>query len=150
VSRLRETQRAYDRPSKLLDLEIRKRGSSTKELEGFRGTLDVAFYLLGWAQFEYLVRQEAEKRVDELSRTQTIGSHARQYLRSNLKNFPVRNRLDLIFHTNAAARAALRKDYDVRNDAAHDYKRLPREAKDISAWLDGLEELEELVDKFEG
>jgi hypothetical protein len=33
----------------------------------------------------------------------------------------------------------------VRNDAAHDYKLLPGEAKDISTWLN---ELEDLVDKF--
>jgi hypothetical protein len=43
-------------------------------------------------------------------------------------------------------RAELDRNYDIRNDAAHDYKLLPKEAKDISAWLGGLEEL---VEKFE-
>jgi len=147
VSRLGETQRTYDKVRQLLDLEIRKRSGSTKELERFRETLDVAFYLLGWAQFEYLVRKEAEKRVTELSKTQTIERHAWQYLMRNLKNFPVRGRLDLIFHTEAPVRAALDKDYEIRNEAAHDYRLLPKEAKDISSWL---EELEELVDKFDG
>jgi hypothetical protein len=147
VSRLSETQRAYDRVRQLLDLEIRKRSGATKELERFRETLDVAFYLLGWAQFEYLVRKETEKRVDEMSKTQTIERHAWQYLMRNLKSFPVRGRLDLIFHTNATVRAALDKDYEIRNEAAHDYRLLPKEAKDISVWL---EELEELVEKFDG
>jgi hypothetical protein len=62
-----------------------------------------------------------------------------------VKNFSVRRRLDLIFHESPAARGSLDKEYTVRNEAAHDYKLLPREAKDISVWLG---ELEELVDKF--
>jgi len=43
---------AYDKIAQLLNQEIRKRGGSTQELERFRETLDVAFYLLGWGQFE--------------------------------------------------------------------------------------------------
>jgi hypothetical protein len=64
-----------------------------------------------------------------MSRTQTIERHAWQYLKRNLKNFPVRGRLDLIFHANAAARAALDKDYEIRNDAAHDYRLLPKKRR---------------------
>ena len=62
-----------------------------------------------------------------------------------MKNITVRRRLDLIFHANAAVRGSLEKEYTVRNEAAHDYKLLPKEAKDVSVWL---EELEDLVDKF--
>jgi hypothetical protein len=135
------------RPRQLLDLEIRKRSGTTKELERFRETLDMAFYLLGWAQFEYLVRRETENRIKGMARVQTIERHAWQYLQRNLKSFSVRSRLDLVFHNNDAVRAALDKDYELRNEAAHDYKFLPKEAKDISAWL---EDLEGYVDKFEG
>jgi hypothetical protein len=145
VSRLSETQRAYDRLSKLLDQEIRKRSGSTKDLEQFRETLDVAFYLLGWAQFEHLVREEAKDLIDINARAHSVERHAWQYLKENLRNFPVRSRLDLIFHANPVARDRLKKDYDVRNDAAHDYKYLPKEAKDVSAWLQSLEDL---VNKF--
>jgi hypothetical protein len=145
VSRLAETQRAYDRVSQLLDQEIRKRSGSTKELERYRETLDVAFYLLGWAQFEYLVTKETENRIDERARTQTIDRHAWQYLKRNVKNLAVRLRLDLIFHDQPAMRATLDKHYNVRNAAAHDYKSLPGEAREISAWL---ESLEDVVDKF--
>ena len=145
MSRLSETQLAYDRLVQLLDQEIRRRSGSTKDLERFRDTLDVAFYLLGWAQFEYLVRKEAENRVDERARSHTVDGHAWRYLKKHVKNLAVRLRLDLIFHDNQPVRSKLDKDYDIRNDAAHDYRLLPKEAKDISAWL---ETLEGLVEKF--
>jgi hypothetical protein len=57
----------------------------------------------------------------------------------------VRSRLDFIFHGNHPVQASLQKEYTVRNEAAHDYKLLPKEAKDISLWL---RDLEALVDKF--
>jgi hypothetical protein len=145
VSRLSETQRAYDKVVQLLDQEIRTRRGPTKDLERFRETLDGAFYLLGWAQFEYLVRQETEDRVKELARAQTIDGHAWSYVRENVKNIKVRLRLDLIFHSNPTVRAGLEKDYERRNGVAHDYKLIPREAKDISAWI---ESLEDLVERF--
>jgi hypothetical protein len=144
MSRLQDTKRAYDKISSLLDQEIRKRTGATQELERFRRTLDVAFYLLGWGQFEYLVRKETEVRVEENARTRTISSHAWRYLNDNVKNLPVRRRLDLIFHEQSETRATLEKEYTVRNEAARDYK-LPGEAKDVSAWL---EKLEELVNRF--
>jgi hypothetical protein len=145
VSRITETKRAYDKIVELLDQEIRKRSGSTQELERFRQTLDVAFYLLGWGQFEYLVRKEAEERIEGNARAHTLEGHAWRYLKENVKNFSVRRRLDLIFHENTSVRGSLNKEYTVRNEAAHDYKLLPREAKDISVWL---RELEDLVDKF--
>lgn len=140
MSRLSETRRAYDKLVELLDGEIRKRSGSTGDLARFREALDVAFYLLGWAQFEYLVRQETQDLVDEKARAKTIERHAWQYLKINIKSMPVRRRLDLIFH-GKSIRSDLDNDYDVRNDAAHNYKALPMESKDISAWLDRLEEL---------
>ncbi len=145
MSRLVETQRAYDKLVELLDQEIRKRSGLTKDFQRFRETLDSAFYLLGWAQFEYLVRQEAGDLIDDKSRAQTVERHAWQYLKDNLKSLAVRRRLDLIFHTQPNVRAQLAKDYDLRNDAAHNYKSIPKEAKEISAWLG---DLEDLVNKF--
>lgn len=144
MSRLQETKRAYDKIADLLDQEIRKRKGSAAELERFRQTLDVAFYLLGWGQFEHLVRQEAETHINEHARAHTSDGHAWRYLKENVKNFPVRRRLDLIFHGNHKVLAGLQKDYTLRNDAAHDYK-LPAEAREVSGWLG---KLEELVDKF--
>ena len=145
MSRIQETKRAYDKLVELLDQEIRKRSGDTQELERFRQTLDVAFYLLGWGQFEYLVRKEAEERIEVNARAHTRDGHAWRYLKENVKNFPVRRRLDLIFHEKPSVRTSLNKEYTVRNEAAHDYKQLPREAKDISVWL---RELEDLVEKF--
>jgi hypothetical protein len=72
VSRIQETKRAYDKLVDLLNQEIRKRSGSTQELERFRQTLDVAFYLLGWGQFEYLVRKEAEERIDANARARGL------------------------------------------------------------------------------
>lgn len=145
MSRLGETQRTYDKMVQLLDQEIRARHGSTKDLERVRETLEAAFYLLGWAQFEYLVRKETEDRVKELARAQTIERHAWLFLKENVKNVKVRLRLDLIFHSSPAVRAELEKDYERRNEVAHGYKLIPKEAKDISAWL---ENLESLVEKF--
>ncbi len=144
MSRLVDTQRAYDRISQLLDQEMRNRKGSTTELERFRQTLDVAFYLLGWAQFEYLVRKEAEDQIEAKAKGHTVERHAWNYLKANLKGLAVRLRLDIIFHGNPVVRNSLDKDYTLRNEAAHDYK-LPKEAKDISGWLKSLEKL---VDDF--
>ena len=58
MSRLQDTNRAYDKISSLLDQEIRNRRGATQELERFRQILDVAFYILRWGQFEYLVRKK--------------------------------------------------------------------------------------------
>jgi hypothetical protein len=144
MSRLSETQAAYDRIVQLLDQEIRKRSGDTRDLDRYRRILDVAFYLLGWGQFEYLVRQEAAELIDGKANAQTVERHAWAFLKQSLKGFPIRRQLDMIFHTNHTVRSRLQKDYSVRNEAAHDYK-LPPEAKDISAWLQSLEDL---IDNF--
>lgn len=145
MSQLVDAKRAYDQLAKLLDQEIRKRTGLTKDLQRVREELDVAFYLLGWARFEYLVRQEANDLIDEKARAHTIEKHAWRYLKQNLKRLSVRKQLDLVFHSNQPVRSTLDKEYDFRNDAAHAYKKLPNEARDISNWL-GLRE--DLVDKF--
>jgi hypothetical protein len=146
MSRVGETKRAYDQLARLLDEEIRKRASDSSNLNKIRETLDIAFYLLGWGQFEYLVRQESKEIVEQNARAKTIDRFAWQHLRDALKEYPVRKRLDLIFDANQKVRAKLDKDYTVRNEAAHNYKSLPSEAKDVSAWLGGLEDL---IEKFE-
>jgi hypothetical protein len=46
MSRLSETQAAYDQLAQLLDQEIRKRSGQTKDLDQCRRILDVAFYLI--------------------------------------------------------------------------------------------------------
>ncbi len=145
MSRIGETYRAYSRLTQHLDEEIRQRSGSARELERFRETLDVAFYLLGWSQFEYLVRRETENLIDEKATSQTVDQYAWKELRQNVKGLKVRRRLDLIFHANPSVRKDLESDYELRNDIAHDYKKLPREARDVSTWL---QRLEALVDKF--
>jgi hypothetical protein len=107
-------------------------------LEQFRVSLDVAFYLLGWAQFEFLVRQEAIEIIEEKARAKTIDGKAWQYLAENVKNIPVRRRLDMVFHGNQTMLDGFNRDYTVQ--AAHDYK-MPTEARDVSDWLQGLEAL---------
>src|ERR1700730_14456860 len=145
MSSLVETRRAYDKLVQLLDQEIRKRSGSAKDLEKFREALDTAFYLLGWARFEYLVTQETKDIIDENVRTKSVEHHAWRYLKDNLRGVTVVRRLDLVFHANPSVRDQLAKDYELRAEAAHNYKSFPKEAKDISTWLQSLEDL---VTKF--
>jgi len=145
VSSLVDTKRAYDKLVQLLDQEIRKRSGSTKDLEKFREALDSAFYLLGWGQFEHLVTDQTKEIIDQKIRTKSVERHAWEFLKARVKSTTVRNRLDMVFHTNPSVRGQLADDYELRNDVAHDYKKLPKEARDISAWLQSLENL---VDKF--
>jgi len=146
MSKLTDTKRAYDRLTRLLDNEKRSRRGELNDLEHFQKALDVAFYLLGWAQFEYLVRQESKGIVAQNSTSKKLERYAWKYLEENLKEYPVRKRLDLIFHENPRIRGELDKDYTVRNDAAHDYKHLPPNAVEVSEWL---EKLMSIVDDFE-
>lgn len=139
MSRLEQTRRAYDKIAELLNQEIRARRGSTKDLEEFRRLLDTAFYLLGWGQFEFLVRRASKDVVEEQARAKTVHGHAWRQIQANIKALTVRQQLDIIFHADPQIRSELDKDYTVRNEAAHD-NQLPREAKDLSAWLDKLEE----------
>jgi hypothetical protein len=145
MSKLTDTKRAFDRISGLLDQEILKRGSNVKELERYRETLDVAFYLLGWAQFEHLARTRATEIIEEQSRSKALEGHAWLFLQQHVRGLGLRKKLDIIFHADQKIRATLDADYDLRNEAAHNYKTLPRQARDISIWLNGLEEM---VTKF--
>ena len=146
MSKLTDTKHAYDKLARLLDVEMQSRKGNLQELERFRQTLDVAFYLLGWAQFEYRIRAESKEIVEQNSRAKTKDGYAWRFLQENLKEYPVRKRLDLIFHGKPKILSALNKDYTVRNDAADDYKNLPAEAKDVSNWL---AHLEGLLDEFD-
>lgn len=145
MSKLTDTKRAYEEIAGLLDQQIRKGGNRAKELERFRDALRAAFYLLGWAQFEHLVRTKAKDIIENQSRSKTIDGHAWRFVSANLKGVRVRDQLDIIFHADQKLRQSLKDDYQVRNDVAHNYKLLPPEAQDIAAWLD---DFEKLIDKF--
>lgn len=145
MSRLTDTKRAYDRIATLLDQEILKKGSNSKDLQRFRESLDVAFYLLAFSQFEYLVKKEAKDVIEQKAAARTVDGRAWQYMALNLKAVPLRKQLDVIFHGNDKLLQSLHKDYDVRNEAAHDYKLLPAEARFISEWVQSLEDL---IDNF--
>ena len=101
--------------------------------------MDVAFYLLGWAQFEYITRKEAEARIEVEAAAKTMHGTAWRYVKDNVKAFSIRRKLEVTFQANPAKLTAL------NNEAAHNYKKLPSEARDISSWLD---ELEKLVDRY--
>lgn len=145
MSRLLETAKAYKTLTDLLDQEIRNRRGSATDLQRQREALDVAFYLLGWAQFEHLVKKEAEDVIEGHSRSRQVDGHAWRFLRKEAKRASVRQKLDLIFHAKPVVRNGLDKDYSVRNEAAHNYSMLPPEAKDVSAFL---RKLQTLVDDF--
>ena len=145
MSRLTDTRRTYMRLSQLLDQELRRRRGDARELERFRETLDAAFYFLGWAQFEYLVREEVKEIADQEARAKSRVRLAWEYLKDSVKEYSVRKRLDFIFYNKPQIISKLNKDYTVRNDIAHEYKPLPKEARDVANWL---QELEELVDDF--
>ena len=142
MSRLVNTKRAYDTIANLLDQEVRKRRGATKDLEECRRLLDTAFYLLGWGQFEYIVRRETSEVIEENSRTKAIDGHAWRQL--NVRGMTVRQQLDILFYRNQKVRDSLDKDYTVRNGAAHD-NQLPAEARDVSGWLRRLEDILEKV-----
>lgn len=145
MSKLTETKRAYDRVQDLLRKQLLNRGSDAQQIRDAQEAVDAAFYLLGWSQFEYITRKEAEKRIEIEAAAKTIHGAAWRYIRQNMGNFSLRRKLEVIFQADPATLSTLNKDYDVRNEAAHNYKRLPPEARDVSAWLEGLERL---VDRY--
>ena len=142
MSKLTDTKRAYDAIAKLVDTQILKKGSNMKDLQRFREALDVAFYLLGWARFEHLAREEARGRIEERARAKEVDGRAWKFVQQNFKSsFTLRKKLEVIFHSDGKTLAKLNDDYELRNDAAHNYAMLPKEARDISEWLAGLEDL---------
>lgn len=140
MSKLTDTKKAFDVISKVIDQEIRKKTSSAADLEKSRQVLNVAFYLLGWGQFEYLVRKETESVVEQNARAKGKERHAWLFLKENVKTMTVRQRLEFLFDGKPGLLQKLKKTYEVRNEAAHDNKGLPVEIADLSAWLKDLED----------
>jgi hypothetical protein len=145
VSKLNETKLAFDRVKALLDQELLNKKGSAQQIRDCQSAVNVAFYLLGWAQFEYLARKEAEDRIEVDARAKTVHGISWRYVLDNIKSFSLRRKLEVIFFTDHVTLKKLSDDYDIRNEAAHNYKKLPTEVSDISAWL---EHRESLVEKF--
>jgi hypothetical protein len=145
MSKLIETKRAFEEIEELLNQKIRNGGTRAKELERHRATLQRAFFLLGFGEFERIVKTKAKEVIGEKSPQKGIDGHAWRYLKDNLKGVPLRKQLDIIFHGNEKIRSSIDDNYDIRNDIAHNSQHLPSNAADIAAWL---ESLEDLVDKF--
>lgn len=135
MTRLTDTQRAYIHFSELLDLEIANSRADARQKERFRETLDAAFYFLGWAQFEYLVREEVRAIAEREARSKSRVRLVWEYLRDSVKEYSVRRRLEFIFFDRPTIINKLNKDYSVRNEIAHEYKPLPKEARDVANWL---------------
>ena len=145
MSNLTEIRKAHERLKQLLDQEILDHKGEAAELRRFGLWLDTAFYLLAWANFENLTRKKAEAFISEGARSKGREAYAWAYLREGLKGFSVRKRLELVFHGRPKLLGSLNQQYDVRNDAAHDYRKLPAEVKDLPALI---QTWEDLVDKF--
>jgi hypothetical protein len=145
MSKLGDTKRAYDRVKSLLDQELLKKHSNAQQIRECQAAVDVAFYLLGWGHFEYLTRKAAEDRMKGEARGRTVHGTAWRFVLENIKRFSVRDKLEVVFHARPAQLKKLKGDYEVRNEAARNYKTLPPEVGDISAWL---EHLEDLVNNF--
>ncbi len=69
--------------------------------------------------------------------------HAWFFLLERIKDYPVRKQLDLVFHGRDDVIKTLNRQYTVRNEAAHDHRKLPPEAKDLPGLIG---EWEKLVD----
>jgi hypothetical protein len=145
VSKLIETKAAFDRVKALLDKELLNKKGDAQQIRDCQSAVNVAFYLLGWAQFEYLTRKEAEDRIEADARAKTVHGISWRYVLDTIKAFSLRRKLEVIFFTDPATLKKLGEDYEIRNEAAHDYKKLPSKVSDVSAWLDHLESL---VDRF--
>ena len=141
MSKLNDTRLAYDRVKAMLDQQLLARSSNAQQIRDCQSAVDVAFYLLGWAQFEYLSRKEAEERIEVEAHAKTIHGGAWRYIREHIKSFSVRRKLEVIFFANQSTLNKLYKDYEIRNEAAHNYKKLPAEVSDVSAWLEHLDDL---------
>jgi hypothetical protein len=145
VSKLSETKLAYDRVKALLDQQLLEKKGSAQQIRDCQEAVNVAFYLMGWAQFEFLTRKAAQERIETEARAKTVHGVAWRHILKNFSPFSVRRKLEVIFFTDQATLGRLNKDYELRNDESHNYKKLPRDVSDVSAWLDHLETL---VDKF--
>ena len=138
-------QAAYERLRGLLDQEILNRRGEAPTLERYRQWLDTAFYLLAWGNFEYLTRKQTEAVAMEEARSHGRVKHAWSFLLERIKDYSVRKQLDLVFHGRDDVIRTLNKQYTVRNESAHDYRKLPPETKDLPGLIG---EWEKLVDEF--
>ena len=141
MCRLAATKLAYDHVKGLLDQEILKKKYSAQQVKDWQKSVDLAFYVLGWAQFEHLSRKEAEQRIDVEERAKTVHGAAWRFVSKNIKNFSLRSMLDVIFHAKPKILSKLHRNYDIRNEVVHENGTLPADAQDVSAWLAHLEEL---------
>jgi len=146
MSRLIETKRAFDKVTTLLDQEIRKKASNSKDLEKYRAIVEIAFYVLAFGQFEYLVKREANGIIDQNAALKTLDGRAWEILQQK-GDVPLRKLLELIFHTDQKLLKSLNDSYSIRNDCVHGNQLLPKEAKDVGYFIQGLEELVENFDR---
>lgn len=145
MSKLTETQKAYDRISDLLAQAILSNKSSANDIKKAQDFLDVAFYLMAWGQFEYLIKNEVKDRVADNARAKGLPGFPWKLLNQNIKQMTIRQMLELIFIADQRTREKLEKDYGVRNASTHDYRMLPTPRVRVSEWI---AELEEYVEKF--
>lgn len=145
MSKLTDTRRAYEKFEELLNQEILKRRGNAAELERHREALQAAFYLLGFGQFEHLVKAHTKTVIEQHASGKKIDGYAWRHFKQNLNGVSLRAQLDVIFHGNDSLKKTLNKNYDIRNEVAHNYRSLPPEARSISGWLN---DLEKVVDEF--
>lgn len=146
MSRLTDTKRAFDKVTALLDQEIRKKASNSKDLEKYRAIVDIAFYVLAFGQFEYLVKKEATDIIDENAALKTLAGRAWKIVQQK-GDVPLRKMLDLIYHADQKVLNSLNKSYSIRNDAVHGNQMLPTEVKDVALFIQHLEDLVQNLDK---
>ncbi len=146
MSRLTETKRAFDKVTALLDQEIRKKASNSKDLEKYRATVEIAFYILAFGQFEYLVKREAADIIEENAALKTLDGRAWK-IEVHKGYIPLRKQLDLIYHTDQKVLKSLNDSYSIRNDSVHGNRMLPKEAKDVALFIQQLEDLVANLDK---
>jgi len=140
MSRLIETKRAFDKVTTLLDQEIRKKTSNSKDLENYRAIVEIAFYVLAFGQFEYLVKREAIGIIEENAALKTLDGRAWKIVHQK-GDVPLRKMLELIYHSNQKVLKSLNESYSIRNDSVHGNQLLPKEAKDVTLFIQQLEEL---------
>ena len=145
MSKLSETQKAYDRITDLLGRAILTNRGSVNELRKAQDVLDVAFYLLAWGQFEYLVKNEVKDRVSGGARAKGLLGFPWRLLNQNIRQMTISQMLELIFIADQQTLEKLQKDYGVRNASTHDYRMLPTPKVRVSEWI---AELEDHVQKF--
>ena len=146
MSRLTETKRAFNKVTNLLDQEIRKNSSNSKDLEKYRAIVEIAFYVLAFGQFEYLVKREATGIIDQNAELKTLEGRAWKIVQQK-GDVPLRKLLDLIYHADQKVLKSLNESYTIRNDSVHGNQMLPKEGKDVALFIQQLEELVDNLDK---